>query len=368
MKLINENAKDMLFDDSLTQKISLNDYPYFYAKIMYRKGSLLKKEDYERLMKMDGPYEIADYLKKKTYTEAITALSATVPENMLIEAAMKYNTARECNEFIKYSRDYPGLNLILSALFKHYYLNNVKFFVLGKINNMDFEEIKQYLIPFGEMTYESFYSYYTRPSEADFFKSIKIDKKAKKVLMTLFKEKNTVEIQNMLDMYYYINLTETFSSISNKRAELRDYVYTIVGAKNIINVLKLKNNNIEKEKITGMLIPNRLSNIGELIVKLADSKDIDECFDLLANAEWEKEYRDALKETIEKKDIELLECLMEKMKLEKARKIFGVKNISAEVVVGYLVQKEIERKNILAISNGKKYNLNDEEIRQYLVI
>ena len=217
MKLINEKKREMLFGHINSEKIKLKEYPYFYAKIMYRKGSLLKKEDYECLLKMDGPYEIAEYLKKKTYTEAINTLSATVEQNMLIEAVIKYNTARECNEFIRYSKNYKGLNLLLSALFKNYYLSNIKYFVLGKINEMSFDEIKKYLIPFSDMTYDSLYSYYSRPTEVDFFNSLKIDKKTKKVLLSLFKEKKIVEFQNIIDMYYYINLSESFSHFKQTR-------------------------------------------------------------------------------------------------------------------------------------------------------
>ncbi|RLG14814.1 MAG: hypothetical protein DRN66_01035 [Candidatus Nanohalarchaeota archaeon] len=368
MKLINESAKEMLFGRIKSEKIKLKEYPYFYAKIMYRKGSLLKKEDYERLLKTDSPYEIADYLKKKTYAQAINTLSATVPKNILIEAAMKYNTARECNEFIKYSVNYRGLNILLSALFKNYYLSNVKYFALGKINSMSFDEIKPYLIPFGNMTYESFYSYYTRPTETDFFNSLKIDKKTKKLLIGVFKEKKLVDLQNILDMYYYINLSESFYRISNKQEVLADYLNVIIGSKNIMNILKLKRENVEKEKIVGIIIPNKVSRIQGVLRKLVNAKDLDECFSILSATKWQRKDVDIIKKAVDAKDIELLECLLEKIKITRAKKIFGVRNISAEVVIGYLAQKDIERRNILAIANGKKYGLEEEEIRKHLVI
>ena len=368
MKLINENAIDQMFAIEPSKNITLDEYPYFYAKIMYRKGSLLKNEDYERLLKMDGPYEIAEYLKKKTYSESINTLSATVPENLLIEAAMKYNTARECNEFINYSKSYYELNVLLSALFKNYYLSNVKYYVLGKLNNISFDEIKSYIIPFGNITHESFYSYFTRPIETDFFNSLKMEKKTKKILIQLFKDKNIVELQNTIDMYYYIYLSESFCRISNKREVMSDYLNVVIDSKNVMNILKLKKENIEKEKIEQIIIPNRLSIIQNLLKKLLEAKDTDECFSILSAEKWQRKDMATIKEALDSKDVETLECVLERLKLTRAKKISRVKNISAEVVIGYLAQKDIERKNILSIANGKKHGLSNEEIRRYLVI
>ncbi|OYT34840.1 MAG: hypothetical protein B6U87_01345 [Candidatus Aenigmarchaeota archaeon ex4484_52] len=356
MNIINENAKQELLTEEKKKKITIKDYPFFYTKVMYRKGSLLKYDDYERLLKMDGPYEIADYLKKKTYGKSIDYLSATFPKDILIEASMKYNTAEECRHFINYAVNYPGLHLILNALFLNYYLNNIKYFFLGKINNLDFDKIKPYLIEFGNINFDLFYSLYSTTDDEKFFKVIDIDEKAKIKLKNAYKNKNIVDLQNILSMYYYINLAETFFQISNKREELGNYLNAIIGSKNIINILKLK-----------MIIPNKLSKIQDILKNLIEAKKTDECFSILDKAKWQRNDVKIIKKALDEKDIEKLECLLEKIKLRRAKKIFGVKNISAEVVIGYLALKDIERQNIIFIASGKKYNLSIEEIKKHLV-
>ena len=125
---------------------------------------------------------------------------------------------------------------------------------------------------------------------------------------------------------------------------------------------------MKKEKIIDIIIPNKLSKIQALLHKLIDANNIEECFSILSATKWQRKDINIIKKAVESNDIEMLECLFDKIKIKRAKKIFGVKNISAEVVIGYLAHKDIEKRNILAISNGKKYGLEEKEIREHLVI
>ncbi|MBN2454152.1 V-type ATPase subunit, partial [Candidatus Woesearchaeota archaeon] len=72
------------------KEVRLGTYPYTYARISCMKTTLLKKEDYARLMKMT-PNEIIEFLQETTYRKEINELAIKYSGTQLVEIALNRN-------------------------------------------------------------------------------------------------------------------------------------------------------------------------------------------------------------------------------------------------------------------------------------
>lgn len=126
-----------------------SDLSYFNARVRAMRGALLRKEDYEPLMRLDSVEALAEKLKAAEYGPFIEAASARYPD--ALEALSKALLADLSESLGKLWKIAPeGARPLLKAVLSNWEVYDLKTLVRGLSRGVKREEIKAALIPAGE--------------------------------------------------------------------------------------------------------------------------------------------------------------------------------------------------------------------------
>src|SRR3989344_8045105 len=177
-------------------KIRLGIYPYTYARISAMKSKLIRKEDYQKILKMKQN-EIAKYLQETEYKKEIDEMAILHKGIEKIEMGLNRNLSRA---FLKLKRISDGnLRLLVDAYLRRKDVENLKTIFRGKYTKTKNEEIQSMLIPVG----------------------------------------NLFEIENALDRHYYEEIIEFTSKIPHQGKLFKEFLKYEIDAMNIKTILRL---------------------------------------------------------------------------------------------------------------------------------
>lgn len=317
--------------------------PYTYARVAVMKSKLLKKEDYSKLLKM-GYQESIRYLQDIDYKEwENTDLGSPT----LVEVAMNENLLRAASKLYRISD--KNMKQVIMTYLLRYELENIKLIMRSKIAKADPQDIEK-------LWYRSFLHYKEHflkelLSKEDLHSLIKslpfLDKK--------FTSTNLFDVENAIDKHY-INVLYLFvQDLRGQGKQLAEFILHEIDAANIRTILSLmKDHRTEMGKY---LVHS--SDLIKLIAKQDSVKDI-----VLT---LKKHHRTTLSgdedNLLEKLDIDLDICL-----LKKESKLIMSRMLDANYIIGFLLAKEIEVKNLTILLKGKFLDVKSDQIEQMLVV
>jgi len=346
------------------RKIKLATYPYTYVRVIVMRSLLLKKEDYDKLMKMSLS-EIAKFLQDSTYKEEIDKLAADYSGAELVERALNKNLIRSFKKLKKISPE--NLNLLIDAYLKREDIFNIKTILRGKYTETDDKEIESLLLPVGTLNKKFLLELLKKQTIEEIVKNLKIIdfKDVEKAYETFKKNNMLIEIENVLDKYYYNNVLKFMEKIPEQGKLFREFLEAEIEVLNIITMLRLKKENLEKEDIKNYLF---LEKVDRYYKRLVDAKDVEEFLSLLEKSKYNKVLKEAIKNFNENKSIIPIEMKLYKYLLEKSVVLQHQHPLSIDIILGYMFAKEIETRNLRVIVKGKQLNLSDEFIQNELII
>lgn len=226
-------------------KIRLGIYPYTYVRTIVMRSILLKKEDYDKLMKMSLS-EIANFLQDSAYKEEINELAAKYSGAELIERALSKNLVRSFNKLKKISPE--ELNLLINAYLNREDIFNIKTILRGKYTKIDDREIESLLLPVGILSKEFLLNLLKKQTIEEILKNLKIiDFKNLEGAYEAFKKnKILMEIENALDKYYYNSLINFLEKIPKQGRLFKEFLEAEIEILNIITILRLKKEALKK--------------------------------------------------------------------------------------------------------------------------
>src|SRR3989344_7269205 len=180
-------------------KIRLGIYPYTYARISAMKSKLIRKEDYQKILKMKQN-EIAKYLQETEYKKEIDEMAILHKGIEKIEMGLNRNLSRA---FLKLKRISDGnLRLLVDAYLRRKDVENLKTIFRGKYTKTKNEEIQSMLIPAGSLNENVLNSLIKKESIEEIVKAIKLIDLSE-AYEHFRKTNNLFEIENALDRHYY---------------------------------------------------------------------------------------------------------------------------------------------------------------------
>lgn len=343
--------------------ISLGSYPYINARVHVMKADLIERSVYDKMLNMSVE-DITRYLQDTTYKREINELATRYSGAELVERALDTNVARAFTKLLGISR--KEVRTLLSAYLGRWNLRNLKAILRGKAAGFPPDEARSSLKPYGEI-YESFDSIYRNATAKEILAACaKHVPGAEKVLARYDEEREMRALENALDCRYYGALYSLAKKLPRQGRLVRSFILTEVDISNLRTVIRLKREKLGREQIVKYLIlpGGRLKKDDFTALAGAEQEGF-------ASALGKTRYGPSLAEGLEgyKKTGSLapVQTALEKLWLRQINLMFHQHPLSINPIIGYVLAKEREYKNIRLAAHGKESGLPKEFIRENLI-
>ena len=321
-----------------------------YARVSAKRKKLLEKQDYENLLKM-GPNEISRKLGELDYKEDIDALGSDHDGVKLAELALARNASRTMSKVVEIAPE--RLETVLGSYLRRYDIQNLKRLLKWKEGG-EKTDIESMLLPTGNYNREEL----RELSEKDVeeirqqiqFPNAKVDYKS-----YLEEADNLKETERALDKAYYDEIKQVADESGNKW--FKRFVSEEIEYENLKIALRLKKYDKTAEEIEEWLINGRTS---DEVATVMEAEDIELAMEQLASIEGF--------EVDEDSGLEEIEHRIEVFRLQNALKAVHIDPLGFTSILGYIVAKMVEVKNLRMLLRAKETGIqNLETIRKNLV-
>jgi V/A-type H+-transporting ATPase subunit C len=292
-------------------------YAYTNTRIKAMKAKLLKKEDYQKFLKMSLA-EIARYLQETEYNKEITELAVRFSGINLIEYASNKNLENTFAKILGFALLQPKGQVRLYL--RRYDVANIKTILRGKFSKTSNEKISKEIIASGEFSRAFLENVIKESSNA----ADAIEHFKETEYYSILKEfsNDLTKLEDELDKSYYITV------LGNAEKELKDYIRMEIAVKNALNRLRGRKVNIKVE-----IIPRE--------------KRI--------NVPYQEDSVEA-------------RIFVKKLLIERAIRMVHEVKFNIRPILGYFIAKENEVSNIRVLTRGRHAGLSEELIQKQLVI
>lgn len=328
-----------------------NDYPYMYARVSAKKAKLLEEKDYDKLVKMK-PSEIARNLEEGEYKEEINELGASYDGVRLVELALARNLG---NTFSHLSDIAPEtLEKTMTTFIRRYDILSLKRLLRAKKTGSN-EDLMSLLTPVTGYTLQELEELSTK--NFDHIKDNIEFKDAAVNYQAYLKDKDELhEIEKALDQAYFDEMNLMASRIKNRH--LKKFINEEIEYENLKIALRLKKYNTSNEEIKENILTNGKSS---LVDKVVESSNLEEALGIV------EEELDVKFE--ENHGLEQVEHQLEVARLENATKTLHREPLGITSIIGYIIAKTIEVRNLRMLIRAKETGIqNQETIKNNLVI
>tara|TARA_B100001013_G_C24478566_1_gene390309 strand:- start:210 stop:773 length:564 start_codon:yes stop_codon:yes gene_type:complete len=163
---------------------------------------------------------------------------------------------------------------------------------------------------------------------------------------------------------YYQKLLESLKFFQGDEGTLRELIRAEIDKKNILNLLKAKESNIEKE-----ILSNHLVNGGRLSTKeLLDIYEVKDVVEIIGRTESYFKLSDALEQYKTNQSLIVFEIAL--TKLIHTNFVKKLKNIALSIgtIFYFMYNAEYEHENLKRIMYGKRYELSTDKIKEMLLL
>ncbi|MFB6292348.1 MAG: V-type ATPase subunit [Candidatus Nanohaloarchaea archaeon] len=328
----------------------MSEYPYMYARISAKRAKLLDSQDYEKLLKMQ-PNEIARYLGEREYREDIDELGARHEGVELVELALNRNLSRVFTHMCKIAPE--PLEKVIKAYLRKYDLMSIKRLLRWKRSDED-NDIEDLLIPVGSLTFDEL----ERMADMEFgqildeirFPDSEIDYQG-----YVEGKQDLAEIEGALDQAYYDELDLLAEKVDSPR--FSRFIEDELENENLRTALRLKKYDFDPGEIRQYLATR---NGSKLVEEVINADDIEDAMQLVIDSGKAGEVDDGM--------LEDLEHAMDAKRLQEALTMLHTEPLGTTSILGYVVAKIIEVKNLRMLIRAKETGIqNLETIRRNLV-
>lgn len=327
------------------------DYPYMYARISAKKAKLLEEQDYEDMVKMK-PNGIARKLEEGDYKEDINELGSHYDGVELVELGLMRNLSRSMGELIEIAPE--EIKPIISSFLRRYDIRSLKRILRWKKKGGD--GLKDLLTPVGRYDIDELMEL----SEKDFdeicdaisFPDAEIDYQS-----YIEDAEDLKEIERNLDRAYYAEMEE----ISQKTGSVwfRKFMDKESEFENVKIAFRLRKYGLSMEEMKKWAVT---SDVSETVKKVIEANSLEGAVEILKE--------EGMVEDLETSgNIEDIEHSLEVERLRNALRTLHLEPLGATSILGYILAKLIEIKNLRMLIRAKETGIqNSETIRSNLVI
>lgn len=328
------------------------DYPYMYARISAKKAKLLTEQDYENLLKMQ-PNEIARRLGEDDYKQDMEELGSLFDGVELVELALMRNISRTMAEIIDYSPE--SIKPIISAYLRKYDILSFKRLLRWKKGAQKGNHLESFLVPVGRYGFKEFREMseksFEEIKESIHFPDSKIDYKSR------VKDIEDIrEIERELNTAYYEEMQLICDDVGSQW--FTRFIRREVEYENLKIALRLKKYDLNENDIKHWLVRSEPSKIVKKVIEAKDFKTAVE--EVSAEEGLNISPQDSMGE---------IEHQLEILRLQRSLKTLHTEPLGVTAILGYIVAKLIEIKNLRMMIRAKETGIqNLETIRKNLVL
>ena len=341
------------------------NYSYTSARVKAKKSKLLKEEDYNKMLMMSVP-EISHYISDAGYSKEMADLGNRYEGLSLVEYATYANMAKAFRSILNSSTG--ALSRMVNAYLTKWDFENLKTIMRGKKYGLPIEEIREDLVPAGNLSMDDLDKMLSLTTIEDILAAFskKIHIVVPDDVISSYKTNGILgSIEDVLVKEYYKNLLASISSSDRPTQIFRTYIKTCIDLKNVETVLKFKADGITGDVVVEYWIPGGTEVDEKVMSQLAAAQDIQAAVNEMQQLRMYSEIKDSLSQ-----DSTILDVVgvINKYRVELANKVGHMYPLSVIPVVDYMIHKEIEVSNIRTIARGIESGLSKETIKGLLVI
>lgn len=342
------------------------NYPYTVTRVKAKKSLLIKKEEYDKMLMMSLP-EISRYMSETGYQKEMSELASRIEGIDLVEHAAYLNMSRVFKEILDASDG--DLHTMISAYLDKWNVWNVKVIIRGKSFGLDEKSIREDLITAGSLKEAQLEKLLALPTieevltEYGRMDSIAIPEEIK----TSYNDTGSLSrIEDFLDKFRYTRLVESIIPDTKPTEALLDYVRHDIDVVNFSTIMKLKAEGIHGEQVMEYIIPNGKQLDRRKSLNLANIESMAD----VAGEITQLDFYEDIKDILESPDISVraIESALKKYEMRLAKVFSHMNPLSVAPVVDFMINKETEVFNILAIARGRQSEIPHETIKELLVI
>ncbi len=314
------------------------DMPYAFARVRAMKGRLFSADDYHKLLKMDIS-SATKYLQDSKYRDSITSLTSEYEGLELIDQALKMNAIKVFNKLRRIcTRDVTEvIDLYLGRSDFH----NLKVVLRGIYSNAAKEEVIPLIEPFGRFGQEHFERLSElRSVDAALENSGFLRKREQAAARRIFESsKRLIELENYLDKLYYEHTLANAVLLPDHGLDFRKFLLMEIDIVNIINLLRLKSENIEPERIRDHLIFSGQCLRKRVLISLSKAESVEALCRHLARTYYGKHVDFSGR-------ISSIEISIKRFHLIRARMASHQNLLSVSSILSYMLAKLAELRNL----------------------
>ncbi|MBE6903368.1 MAG: hypothetical protein E7480_02025 [Ruminococcaceae bacterium] len=329
------------------------------VKVMY--GNRIKSEDYSKLLKKKYVSEIVAFLADSSgYEKAFSQLDPRYIHRNHIELILKKELYNDYLKLIRFSQ--KGDKRLLQLLFTKYEIDEL----LSFLRYLKSERAKDFILTAPKYIIENsnidFNALSKSKSFEEFLNNIKNTAYYKILKKCDFNSNDAFsKCESMLYSNFYAC---AFKIAKEQSGDIHKSIKAFIGMRvdmlNIIYILRLKKYyKSDSEEIRIHIIPYNYKISKTVLNEMITAKDTDSVFEIISKTYYGKYFKS--------QKIAFADEYLYRLMYEISKKNITYGAPSVLIPISYLTLKEIEIKDLITITEGKRYSLSNEEINRSLI-
>jgi V/A-type H+-transporting ATPase subunit C len=344
------------------------NYAYACARVRARKSLLLSKDNYPKFLMMDLN-EIGRFLGETQYKAEMAELAARYDGVNLIEIGTSRNLARTFTEVLGFTNG--ELHGMIASYLGRWDTWNVKTILRGKYYGASVEEIREDLVPAGQIREDDLNGLLSLGTVSEVLDALKKTNGTvvpEEVRVEFEKTGTLAPIEDFLDKAYFEQLLKTIDIKKKPEKIFLAYIRREIDAVNLMTLLKLKKDGLAADKIVAYYIEGGEQIKENDFARLAALENVEQIANELAKFTFFEEIKEPLEAAKSSGNMADVALGMQKYSLSLAQKMAHVYPLSVLPIVDYMIRKKIEVDNIRIIARGKESGLDADLIKRLLVV
>lgn len=348
-------------------KLVLDYAPYAYpnAKIRAMQSTLMPREKFEELSDAEDIFSVVSHLEKASYGGLITREMVEGGETMVIEEALEQNLVET---YLKIDEVLPGdAKKIYRVYMKRFEGENIKRVLRGIYAGLSRAEMLPTLV----------FLYRDKLGEALTALTVeeavaKLDKTEygavlREALSEYSGTMSLLPLEAALDRYIYEQIRRSIVSHPGGDVEaIKKLVGTEIDIRNLNLILRAASTGVKGEEVYKYLIPYGYELSEDKLRELCTIDDVERIINDLDGTSYFKPLFKALSEYDKEKTLRAFEKALNEYYIHLGSTIATRQPFGLGPILGYIVAKEYEVKNLITVFRLKIEGFKSEEIKKAL--
>ncbi|MBW6462154.1 MAG: V-type ATPase subunit [DPANN group archaeon] len=357
-------------DKTITiDKLKLHRDPYLNTRVRVMSSKLISKDQYHRLLKMTSA-EISHFLEEGEYKAQIDEFAVRYAGADLIEVALNNNASKCFQKVIHLSKG--DTKELIQKYMLRIDIENIKTILRCLNSEIPKDEISLRLMSGCNVNKKNLLDLLKKKTISDIVEDPMFQNILPHATSSIPKPKGDdltlASVENWLDINYYRYLMCIADKLPKHASEFKTFLRNEIDILNINTLLIMKNEGLEKKDIMQLLITPAADISLPVLESAASAKDIEGALDILINkTSYSVEIKSGIDEAL-KGSLKVIRRGLDKKLMKKAFLLLHKHPLTIAPVLGYILAKEVEIRNLKLISRSKSLNLPEKFIEENLII